>query len=305
MPARRGALEDRRARGRAGRARRASRRGRGPARRGRCWPCRRRPAGTSRRGSRFSRVSILPSILAPPRIAANGRSGSPSRRDERLDLAHQEPAGGLARRGARARRRSRRGRGGRCRRRRRRRPRRARRARAANSGSFFSSPAWKRRFSSSTTPPSPSSPRRRRAPARRRSRRRSATGRAEQLGELRRHRPQACTSGRASPFGRPQCEASSRRAPAAESSRIVGSASSSRVSSTTVAVRQRHVEVDAHEHRHAAQAGRGRGLRASAVGTLNESNLKGEGTRPPLGRRTKSERPHPSAVARSRSLRSC
>ena len=35
---------------------------------------------TSSRGRRFSRVSILPSILAPPSRAANGRSGSPSRR---------------------------------------------------------------------------------------------------------------------------------------------------------------------------------------------------------------------------------
>ena len=94
----------------------------------------------------------------------------------------------------------------------------------ANSGSFFSSPAWKRRFSSSAT--SPAEPRR---PRRRLAEPSSAkaTGPPSSAEPLR--------TGRSvyfelrSPFGRPQCEQRRSRAPAAKSSRIVGSAASIRV----------------------------------------------------------------------------
>ena len=52
---------------------------------------------TSSRGRRFSRVSILPSILAPPRIAANGRSGSPSRRESASTSRTMQAPGGAPR----------------------------------------------------------------------------------------------------------------------------------------------------------------------------------------------------------------
>ena len=102
--------------------------------------------------SRWSRTLILSETLAPPTTAANGRSGCSMRPRQHLDLALHEQAG-VGRQELRDRRPSRRGRGGPSRTRRSRRCRRRRRAGAANSGSFFSSSAWKRRFSSRSTSP--------------------------------------------------------------------------------------------------------------------------------------------------------
>ena len=106
--------------------------------------------GAPRRATRS--VSILPEIFAPPRIAAKGRSGS-SRRDSSRDLLLHQEARALLGDERAARRRPTRAPGAPRRRRRRRRRRRAPRARRRTAGSFFSSPAWKRRFSSSRTSP--------------------------------------------------------------------------------------------------------------------------------------------------------
>ena len=185
---------------------------------------------TSARRARARNASILPEIFAPPRIAANGRSGSSSRDSSRTSFSSRRPAPFSAR-GAPARRRPRRGRGAPRRRRRPRRPRRGGEA-LRELGSLDSSPAWKRRFSRSRTSPAPGSPPPP-APRARRTPRRTGPDARELLANAHRDGRQGQLGLRTSLS---VCPGETRRSPAPPrlaASRMVGSVSSIRVRSVT------------------------------------------------------------------------
>ena len=178
-------------------------------RRGRCWPCRRRPSArrAAAGGSRGCRS--CPRSWRRRGSPRTGARGSPSRRRERLDLAHQQAArrpcaAGAASdaddRGVRAVGAAEGvvdvGRGGRGEG--------ARRTPGRSSprrrGSAGSRAARRRRRRARPATAAP--------PARRRSPRRRRPGAPRSSASRVGRRRAACTSGLRSPFGRPQCETS-------------------------------------------------------------------------------------------------